>query len=222
MISTLGFARTAAMYAIGLTGGIGSGKSQVADHLQTLGAVVVDADRVSHALTAPGGAAIDALRDAFGAAAIAPDGALDRAWMRTQAFGDAAVRHRLEAILHPLIAQALCCAAAQARGPYCVFVIPLLVESGRWRERLERICVVDCEPETQVRRVQRRSGLTRQTIERIMTAQVSRDERLAAADDVIVNDAATDLETLHRRTNELHQLWRAMAARQATEHCNHE
>ncbi|MGB3426425.1 MAG: dephospho-CoA kinase [Castellaniella sp.] len=209
------------MFSIGLTGGIGSGKSQVADWLAAWGAAVIDTDRIAHALTAPGGAAIEPLRTAFGAEAIGPDGALDRAWMRTRAFGDPAARRQLESVLHPLIDRAVRDQAERAEGPYGVYVVPLLVESGRWRERVDRICVVDCDPETQVRRVQARSGLTRDTIERIMSAQASRADRLAAADDIIVNDDSTDLDTLRRRVFQLHQAWCDRASRPADGRTTH-
>ncbi|MFC4297680.1 dephospho-CoA kinase [Castellaniella hirudinis] len=209
------------MFSIGLTGGIGSGKSQVADWLAAWGAAVIDTDRIAHALTVPGGAAIEPLRAAFGAEAIGPDGALDRAWMRTRAFGDPAARRQLESVLHPLIDRAVRDQAERAEGPYGVYVVPLLVESGRWRERVDRICVVDCDPETQVRRVQARSGLTRDTIERIMSAQASRADRLAAADDIIVNDDSTDLDTLRRRVFQLHQAWCDRASRPADGRTTH-
>ncbi len=141
--------------------------------------------------------------------------------MRARAFGDPAARRQLESVLHPLIDRAVRDQAAQARGDYQVFVVPLLVESGRWRERVDRICVVDCDPETQVRRVQARSGLTRETIERIMSAQASRADRLAAADDIIVNDDSTDLDTLHRRVLQLHQAWYDRASRPADGRTTH-
>lgn len=210
------------MFSIGLTGGIGSGKSQVADWLAQWGAAVIDTDRISHALTAPGGGAIAALRARFGDAAIRPDGGMDRAWMREQAFRDPAVRHDLEAIVHPLIGQSLTAQAARAEGLYLVLVVPLLVESGRWHSRVDRVCVVDCDPETQIRRVQARSGLTRDTIERIMTAQASREDRLAAADDVILNDGMTDLDALRVRARGFHDVWCGWAAKSRSGHTTHE
>jgi len=196
------------MYRIGLTGGIGSGKSRVADLLQEWGAAVIDTDQVSHGLTAPGGAAIPALRDAFGPEVIDASGALDRAAVREQVFANSAERQRLEAILHPLIRQETVRLAQQAQGCYLVYVVPLLVESGHWRERVDRVCVVDCDPSTQIARVQSRSSLAQATIRRIMAAQASRDERLAVADDVILNDAATTLEALTERARALHECWR--------------
>jgi len=210
------------MFSVGLTGGIGSGKSKVADLLAGWGAAVIDTDKIAHALTAPGGEAIEAIRARFGEAAIAPDGAMDRAWMRARAFEDPAVRRALEAILHPRIDQAVRDQAARARGCYLVYVVPLLAESGRWRDRVDRICVVDCDPETQVRRVQARSGLTPQAIERIMSAQASRADRLAIADDVVLNDGPTSLDELVRRTRVIHDSWRARAACRSGGESSHE
>ncbi|WP_323018203.1 dephospho-CoA kinase [Castellaniella sp.] len=201
------------MFSIGLTGGIGSGKSQVADWLAQWGAAVIDTDQIAHALTAADGQAIGPLRQAFGPAAITADGCLDRSWMRERVFSDAAARRQLEAILHPLIDQAVRAQAAQVHGAYRVYVVPLLVESGRWRDRVDRICVVDCDPATQIRRVQSRSGLTPEAIERIMSAQASREDRLAAADDIIMNDGATDLDTLRERSRCCHQSWCDLASR---------
>ena len=209
------------MFSIGLTGGIGSGKSRVADWLAEWGAAVIDTDRIAHELTAPGGGAIEPLRAAFGAGAIGVDGALDRGWMREHVFADPVARRRLETVLHPLIDRVVRDRADQARGCYRVFVVPLLVESGRWRDRVDRICVVDCDPETQIRRVQARSGLTRDTIERIMSAQASRADRLAAADDVVVNDDTVDLDTLRRRVRQLHQVWCDRASRPAAGRTTH-
>ena len=195
------------MLKIGLTGGIGSGKSAVADFLEEWGAAIIDTDVIAHELTAPGGAAIDAIRREFGDDAIAADGSLDRAAMRERVFQDASARQRLESILHPRIHLLAQDYARAAQGCYLVFVVPLLVESGRWRDRVDRICVVDCDPETQVARVQARSGLTTAAIERIMSAQASRAQRLDAADDVICNDADTTLEVLRQRTRRQHDTW---------------
>jgi dephospho-CoA kinase len=189
---------------IGLTGGIGSGKSAVADMLGDWGAAVIDADAVAHALTAPGGEAIEAIREAFGETVIGADGALERSRMRELAFADPAQRARLESILHPLIGARLRELADSLPGPYVVLVVPLLVESlRRWRERVDRIVVVDCAPELQVRRVMQRSGLTAQQVQRILQAQATREQRLAAADEVI--DNSTDLESLRRQALELHR-----------------
>ncbi|ARP83763.1 dephospho-CoA kinase [Bordetella genomosp. 8] len=197
---------------IGLTGGIGSGKSRVADLLASWGATVIDTDEISRSLTAAGGAAMAEIVRAFGSEAAAADGAMDRAWMRARVFEDPRARARLEAILHPLISRTALDAGARATGCYVVYVVPLLVESGRWAERVDRVCVVDCDPETQIQRVRSRSGLTADTIERIMAAQAARETRLAAAHDVILNDGATSADTLCARTKALHDRWCALAS----------
>ena len=202
------------MFKIGLTGGIGSGKSRVADWLAEWGAAIVDTDEISRALTAAGGAVMPAIAQQFGARALDADGALNRVWMREQVFADPAARGRLEALLHPMIGRETERQAKMAVGPYLVFVVPLLVESGRWRAQVDRICVVDCDPATQISRVQARSGLTAQAIRRIMAAQVARATRLAAADDVIINDAQTSPELLRTRAKTMHEYWCALAARQ--------
>jgi len=194
---------------IGLTGGIGSGKSTVADLLVERGGVLVDTDQIAHELTAPGGQAMDALRDAFGPGVIAADGRLDRAAMRARAFSDPQARKRLEAILHPLIRHRTDTDIARAIGqhaPYVLVAVPLLVEGGRARERFSRILVVDCPPEIQIRRVMSRSGLERSQVQAIMAAQASRDQRLAVADDVIDNQG--ELEALHPQIDRLDRLYR--------------
>jgi dephospho-CoA kinase len=195
------------MLSIGLTGGIGSGKSRVADLLAQWGAAVIDTDAIAHALTAPGGAAMPALREAFGDEAVTAEGALNRPWMRELVFRDPAAKARLEGILHPLIGRQTREQGERAQGLYRVFVVPLLVESGRWRDKVDRICVVDCDPETQVARVQTRSGLTPDGIRAIMAAQSTREVRLQAADDVILNDGATTPAMLHERTRLMHEHW---------------
>ncbi|AKQ57444.1 dephospho-CoA kinase [Bordetella hinzii] len=202
------------MLKIGLTGGIGSGKTRVADMLGQWGACVIDTDAIAHALTQPGGLAMPSIIEAFGAQAARADGAMDRDWMRALVFREPEARARLEAILHPLIGRQTRAAAERAQGSYVVFVVPLLVESGRWRQRVDRICVVDCDPETQIARVQARSGLTESDIRRIMAAQAARTTRLAAADDVIVNDGSTTPEVLLARTRSLHERYLALACAQ--------
>jgi dephospho-CoA kinase len=173
---------------VGLTGGIGSGKSAAAELFAARGARIVDADAIAHALTAPQGAAMPAIRAAFGDAVVTPEGALDRAAMRARVFADSRARQTLEAILHPLIrAETERQAGVRGDAPYVMLVIPLLVESGAYRERVDRIAVVDCPEETQIARVMARNGLSRQEVERIMHAQATRTQRLAAADDVIDN-----------------------------------
>ena len=202
------------MYKIGLTGGIGSGKSRVADFFAGWGASVIDTDVIAHELTAPGGAAIEPLRQQFGPDVIAATGALDRQAMRDLAFSSPQARQQLESIIHPMIGSVTQKRAALAQGCYLVFVVPLLVESGRWRDQVDRICVVDCDTETQIKRVQVRSGLTLEAIERIMAAQATREARLAVADDVVLNDAHTSVEELERRAWDLHTGWCVLAHRQ--------
>lgn len=186
---------------LGLTGGIGSGKSTVAGFLAQAGAAVMDADAIARGVTASGGAGITALREAFGDSVIGPDGALDRERMRALAFADSTVKRRLEAIIHPLVGQETARQAQQAMDGghrLLVFDIPLLVESGRWRQQLDRVMVVDCEPDTQIARVAARSGLTREQTQAIIAAQAPRALRLAAADCVIYNDGLT-LDELERQ-----------------------
>jgi len=190
-------------YVVGLTGGIGSGKSAVGDLFAARGIAVIDTDAIAHELTAPGGAAMPAIRAGFGADAVNAEGALDRAAMRAIVFADPTARKRLEAILHPLIRDEGERRLAAAEPPYAVLMVPLLVESGDYRRRVDRVAVVDCREETQIARVIRRNGLARAEVERILAAQASRDQRLAAADDVIDNDGALDalapqVEALHR------------------------
>ncbi|MGE8588400.1 MAG: dephospho-CoA kinase [Alcaligenes sp.] len=201
------------MLTIGLTGGIGSGKSKVADFFAAWGAAVIDTDVIAHQLTAPGGQAIEPIRQAFGQEFIAADGSMDRDRMRARVFQDPPARRRLEGIIHPLISAVTKAQTLTAQGCYLVVVVPLLVESGRWRERVDRICVVDCDPATQVRRVQQRSGLSIATIERIMAAQATREQRLALADDVVLNDGETTLPLLEQRARAVHEAWRALSGR---------
>lgn len=181
----------AAALRLGLTGGIGSGKSTVARLLEALGATRIDADALARATTAAGGAAIPAIRDAFGPALLNAEGALDRDKMRQLAFADTSARARLEAIVHPLVGLSIERAAeqAQAAGARCmVFDIPLLVESAHWRKRLDRVLVVDCNGDTQIQRVMQRNGLAHAEVQAIMAAQASRTQRLQAADAVLFND----------------------------------
>ncbi|MBU1236751.1 MAG: dephospho-CoA kinase [Gammaproteobacteria bacterium] len=181
---------------VGLTGGIGSGKTAVAECFAGLGAAVVDTDAIAHELTGPGGTAMLALETAFGRSVVAADGRLDREAMRRQAFSDPEARKRLETILHPMIrarADSRCEEAVAAGAPYVVLVVPLLVESGdAYRRRVDRVVVVDCDDEVRIGRVIARSGLSRDDVARIMAAQASREARLAAADDVIDNNGSRD------------------------------
>lgn len=195
---------------VGLTGGIGSGKSTVAKRFADRGVAVVDADALAHELTGAGGAAIPLIRAEFGPEAIDAAGALDRARMRAIAFADADARRRLEAILHPMIRAESERRAAAAPGPYVILMIPLLVESGEARARVDRVLVVDCPEEVQIARVMARSSLSREDVTAIMRSQVSRAERLAYADDVIDNSGA--LETIEPQVEALHRRYCALAA----------
>jgi len=179
---------------IGLTGGIGSGKSTVLQMLAELGAAPIDADAISRSVTAVGGPAIQAIAEQFGPQFITAEGALDRDRMRELAYTDPQARHRLEAIVHPLVAVESARqvqAAADRRARCIVFDIPLLVESGHWRAQVDRVLVVDCTPQTQIDRVVARSALTPGQVQAIMNAQASRGLRLAAADVVICNEGLT-------------------------------
>ena len=176
---------------VGLTGGIGSGKSTVAGFLREAGATIVDTDAISRQLTSAGGAAMAAIEAEFGAAYVRPDGALDRDRMRTLAFSDRDAKRRLEAVLHPLITAQALTEADAAATPLVVLDVPLLVESGRWRPRLSRILVVDCSAETQVERVLQRPGWTRERIEGALAAQTTRQARRAVADAILLNDGVS-------------------------------
>ena len=196
--------------AIGLTGGIGSGKSTVAALWVAHGAMLVDTDAIAHALTAPGGAAMPALRQRFGGAVAAPDGALDRSQMRQLVFADADAKRALEAILHPMIgAEAQRQAAAAAtpgRSSVVVFDVPLLTESSAWRARCQRILVLDCPAATQVQRVMARSGWTAAQVERVISLQAPRAARRAIADAVIHNDGLSP-EALAAEVAALWAVW---------------
>jgi dephospho-CoA kinase len=197
-------------FIVGLTGGIGSGKSAAATLFGELGAAVVDTDAIAHELTAPGGAAIAPIRSVFGDEVVAASGALDRAAMRRKVFADAHSKARLEAILHPMIRAEADRRSAAARAPYVVLVVPLLVESGSNSSRVQRVVVVDCPEEVQVARVMSRSGLSAEEARAIMAAQVGREKRLAAADDVIDNGG--ELAALRPQVEALHRQYLEMAA----------
>lgn len=173
---------------IGLTGGIGSGKSTVARMLADGGAAIIDTDAIARQLTLPGGAAIDAISREFGPEFIDATGALDRPRMRTLAFADESARKRLEAILHPLIGLETERQASAATQAVKVFDVPLLVESGKWRARVDKVLVVDCLEATQVERVMARSGWTREAVQAVIAQQATREQRCAVADAVIFND----------------------------------
>ena len=196
-------------YCIGLTGGIGSGKSSAARLFQELGAGVVDTDQIAHELTGSGGAAITEIRRQFGADYIAADGGLDRAKMRRLAFSDNAAKKKLETILHPLIRKQAMAQIAATRQPYVLVVVPLLFETGAYRELVSRVLVVDCEEAQQIARTMQRSRLTTDEVRAIMAAQLPRNERLDRADDVLHND--DDMDALRRQIGILHDKYFALA-----------
>lgn len=197
-------------FTVGLTGGIGSGKSTAARIFEELGATVIDTDAIAHALTGPDGAAIAPIRAAFGADYVTAEGALARARMRELVFADAARKSTLESILHPLIRRRSDELVRDARSPYVILMVPLLVESRDYRSRCQRILVVDCPEELQIERVATRSGISAAQVRAIMATQVSRAARLAAADDVI--DNSHDLAQLRREAEVLHQRYLKLAA----------
>lgn len=204
-------------YVVGLTGGIGSGKSTVADLFVAQGAALVDTDAIAHELTGPGGAAIDAVRAAFGESVIDARGALDRAVMRARVFADPAARAQLEGILHPMIRALSAKRCAEASAPYVMLAVPLLVESGTYRERCDRVVVVDCPESVQLERVMARNGLSESEVRAIMAAQASRAARLAVADDIVLNDK--DLTKLYPQVAELHLKFVRLAAEKPQANC---
>jgi dephospho-CoA kinase len=191
------------MFSVGLTGGIGSGKSTVADLFAARSVPVVDTDVIAHQITAPGGLAMPQIREQFGPQFVAADGSMDRARMRALVFSDESARKRLEAITHPLIRSETDRASRAAQGTYVIVVVPLLVESGTWSKRVDRVLDVDCSVETQIARVMRRNAFTREQVLAIIARQVTREARLIAADDVVVNDGAS-LESLGKDVDVLH------------------
>jgi dephospho-CoA kinase len=190
------------MLVVGLTGGIGSGKSAAADEFARLGATVVDTDAIARELTEEGGGAVPQIERLFGKEFVR-DGRMDRSRMRQRVFGDASAKEALESLLHPLIREESKRRIAAATGPYVVHVVPLLVESPDYRRRVDRVLVVDAPEEIRVARVRERSGLAEDEVRAIMRTQASRDTRLAAADDVI--DNAGPLEALRKQVAALHE-----------------
>jgi dephospho-CoA kinase len=199
------------MLKIGLTGGIGSGKTSVADIFSELGVPVIDTDVIARQLTALDGAALPAIRAVWGESVIRPDGELDRGVLRRRIFADPEERRRLESILHPLIRRQVVSALAELDAPYVVVVIPLLIETGSYRELIDRVLVVDCPESLQLERVRARSGLSAEEVSAIISAQADRASRIAAADDVIANDA--DSGSLRDQVLSLDAKYREIAGR---------
>jgi len=196
-------------FSVGLTGGIGSGKSTVADLFAQRGAALIDTDLIAHQLTAPNGLAIAQIEQAFGSQFIQSDRAMNRGLMRQEVFSNPDAKKKLEAILHPLIRSETERASAEAIGDYVMFVVPLLVESGSWVDRVSRVLVIDTPEELQIQRVMQRNGFDEPQVRAIMANQATRAARLAAADDVIVNQATT-IELLPQ-VEKLHQLYISLA-----------
>jgi dephospho-CoA kinase len=200
---------TPSKFSVGLTGGIGSGKTLVANMFAVRGAAVIDTDQIAHQLTAINGTAVPAIRAQFGEDYLTHEGAMDRRKMRECVFADPAAKRRLESILHPLIRAETVRAAEEARGDYLLCVVPLLVESGAWLSQVSRVLVVDCPEELQVKRVVQRNGLTEDQVRAIMATQASREARRAVADDIIVNDR--DAASLTPEIDMLHTLYTSLA-----------
>ena len=196
-------------FCVGLTGGIGSGKTAASEIFRELGALVVDTDEISRSLTAVRGAAMPAIRERFGPTYVTADGSLDRKRMRELVFRDPAAKARLEAVLHPLIREHSRKRVSDAKQPYVVLVVPLLLETGAYRDLVQRVLVADCSEERQVERATRRSGISAAEVRAIMASQLSRAARLERADDVIDNDG--DLSSLRSQVEKLHVGYLAQA-----------
>jgi len=196
------------VFRVGLTGGIGSGKSTASGLFAQQGVPVIDADAIAREVVAPGQPALEAIRQAFGAAAIGADGTLDRAWLRTRVFAAPGERQRLEELLHPLIREAIRDRVRRLTAPYVIIAIPLLVEKG-WRSEVDRVLVIDAPVEQQIARTASRDQMQTEDVMRILAAQASRKERLAAADDVLCNEG--DLNALRERVTLLHQRYLRLA-----------
>lgn len=201
-------------FIVGLTGGIGSGKTSVANLFSSSGALVVDTDAIAHDLTQPGGSAMPDIRAVFGTDAVQDDGRLNRARMRQLVFSDASAKKRLEAILHPMIYAETEKRCRQTKAPYIVLVIPLLFETGFFRREIDRILLVDCDEATQEYRVMARNGLSSAEVCAIMTTQASRAARLTAADDIILNNGGIGM--LDRQVAHLHQKYSGLAREKDT------
>jgi len=198
-------------FCVGLTGGIGCGKSRATDLFAEFGATVVDTDVISRELTGPGGAAMPDVQNTFGKQYVQPDGSLNRAAMRELVFGNMEAKRKLEAILHPRIRETSRAQVEQAQTPYAVLVVPLLLETGAYRDVVDRVAVVDCDEARQIERVIARSGLSEQEVRAIMATQIDRRERLRHADDVISNDG--DINALRSEVRQLHERYLELSRR---------
>lgn len=196
-------------YCVGVTGGIGSGKSSAAALFAELGAGIIDTDDIAHELTRPGGLAMPAITAAFGTGIVAADGSLDRAAMRKRVFNEPAQRKVLEAILHPLIRAEARDRAVRSTAPYVMLVVPLLLETGGYQDLVRRVLVIDCDESDQIRRTMQRSGLTEEAVRAIMVAQLPRQQRLDRADDVLRNDG--DIARLRSQVAPLHDRYLKLA-----------
>jgi dephospho-CoA kinase len=198
-------------YTVGLTGGIGSGKTTIARLFEGLDVDIIDTDAIAHSLTGPKGSAMPAVQSQFGVDFLSPDGSLKRTAMRQRVFSDPDAKRNLEAILHPMIRSEVGALLSRSAGPYVVLAIPLLIETGTYRDRVERVLVVDCEEGQQVRRAQERSKLSESDVRNVMAAQVDRIERLRHADDIILNNG--ELAQLLPAVAVLDHRFRALATR---------
>jgi dephospho-CoA kinase len=196
-------------FSVGLTGGIGSGKTLVANMFGAKGAAIIDTDHIAHQLTNVEGAALPAIQSQFGTDFLTPEGAMDRTRMRDHVFANPAAKRLLESILHPMIRMETARAASQASGDYLLFVVPLLVESGTWKDQVSRILVVDCPEDLQVKRVVQRNGLSESQVQAIIATQATRAARRAVADDIILNDG--DAALLEPEIDRLHTLYVSLA-----------
>ena len=206
--------RPVSKFSVGLTGGIGSGKTKVANAFAERGASVIDTDAVAHSLTSAGGAAMPLIESAFGAAMITPEGALNRARMRETVFSDVKQKTLLESILHPMIRSEVARLSHAARGPYIIYVVPLLAETGHWK--FDRIVVVDCDEEQQIQRVTQRDNLPESLIKSIIAQQATRQQRLAMASDVLSNVGAFEL--LIPEIDRLHKIYCDLSSSNQTEY----
>ena len=197
-------------FCVGLTGGIGSGKSTVADLFRKLGADIIDTDTISHALTRIGAPGYQAIVAAFGSDYLQADGSLDRTKLRSHVFGNPAAKHTLESILHPMIRAQVAQELTQASGPYAIIVVPLLIETGGYGDLVQRTLVIDCAEDEQIRRTMARSSLTAEEVRAIMTSQATRAQRLAVADDILANSA--DKADLERQVAWLDRRYRELAS----------